>query len=167
MYCPKCGTGDQEAEAYCRNCGEFLLDYSGRSMLVNKLLGGSTPSTQIAFNLVLNLITIFTCFLLLGFLNGHYDALRARTGEQPPSVIYLVYAFLIAISAWQFLSIVVGVRLRTKLARKKEPDASAVDQDSFGSHATNKLLDEPNPLETTPLSVTEDPTRILENIERK
>ena len=82
---------------------------------MNKILGGSAPSTQVTVNLVINLVTIFTSFLLLGFLNGHYDALKNRTGEQPPSVIYVVYAFLIAISAWQMLSLIVGARLRSKL----------------------------------------------------
>jgi len=119
MYCPRCGTADQEPESYCRSCGDFLLDYSGRSILISRLFGGSAPSTQINVNLILNLITILTSFLLLGFLHGHYDALRARTGETEPSVIYLVYAFLIAISFWQLFSIVIGLRLRAKLGGKK------------------------------------------------
>ena len=104
MYCPKCGKAQQEPESYCRSCGEFLMDYSGRSYFLNKLLGGSNPSAQIGIGLAINLITIFTSILLLGFLNGHYDAREARTGEGAPPIIYLVYLFLVVISLWQILS---------------------------------------------------------------
>ena len=163
MYCPQCGKADQETESYCRNCGEFLLDHSGRSFLVSRLLGSSKPTTQITVNVVIDLITIFTCFLLLGILNGHYDALRVRTGEQPPSVIYVVYAFLIAIAAWQFFSLVIGLRLRTKLGRKNVPD---IEPKTSASPKTQEFLPDADQFGTAPLSVTEDSTRILENAKR-
>jgi ribosomal protein S27AE len=169
MFCPRCGSGDQEPESYCRNCGEFLLDHTGRSFLLNKLLGGSAPTTQIYVNLALDLITIFTSFLLIGFLNGYYDALEERTGEGTPNVIYLVYAFLVVISFWQFLSLIVGVRLKTKLGRKRATGGTieSTAPEDFLRRETEKLLPLIERNETLPLSVTEDSTRILENAKRK
>ena len=164
MFCPKCGNADQQPESYCRNCGEFLVDHSSSSYLLNKILGGSTPATQINVNLALNLLSIFTCFLLLGFLNGHYDALNARTGEQPPSVIYLVYGFLVVISVWQMLSFVVGARLRSKLGRKATASApdSAGTPKTLGDRTTLEHLPPANFAQDVPLSVTEDQTKILD-----
>lgn len=167
MYCPKCGKAQQEPESYCRSCGEFLMDYSGRSYFLTKLLGGSNPSAQIGIGLAINLITIFTSILLLGFLNGHYDAQKARTGEGVPPVIYLVYLFLIVISLWQILSLVVGARLRTKLNRKKGlSERAEMPQGVVSSKKTNELLPYGDSNQTIPLSVTEGPTKILNKLKR-
>ena len=169
MFCPKCGNAEQEAESYCRNCGEFLIDYSGQSYLINKLFGGSAPTTQITVNLAINFITILTSFLLLGFLNGYYDSLEERTGEKAPSVIYLVYIFLVVISLWQILSLIVGARLRSKLSRKKAINAIAsteVEQESFSSKKTQELLPQGESQQTVPLPVTEGSTKILDKVNR-
>ena len=159
MFCPKCGNADQQPDSYCRSCGEFVTDHAANSYVLSKLLGGSTPATQINVNLAINLLTIFTCFLLIGFLNGHYDALRARTGEAPPTVIYLVYAFLVTISLWQMFSLVVGARLRGRLGRKKPQDTTDTvrSPNTFDPADTRELP----PHGQVPLSVTEEPTKIL------
>ena len=163
MFCPRCGSADQQPDSYCRNCGEFVTDHAAASHVVSTIFGGSTPSAQINVNLAIDLLTILACFLLIGFLNGHYDALRTRTGEAPPTVIYLVYAFLLTISAWQFFSLVVGARLRSKLGRKRKDvmaSEPAPSPSAFGTAKTRELQhDIEVPL--TPLSVTEDPTKIL------
>jgi hypothetical protein len=167
MYCPKCGNAKQEPESYCRNCGEFLMDYSGLSYVINKFLGGSRPTTQINVNLAINLITIFTSFLLVGFLNGYYDALKERTGELAPPVINLVYIFLIVISLWQILSLIVGVRLRSKLNRKKvdsELGGSEKLPNSLSSKNTQELLASSDSHQTVPLAVTEESTKILTKV---
>ena len=169
MFCPKCGSADQQSESYCRNCGEFVADYSTNSYLAGKILGGSTPSTQVNVNLAINLLTIFACFLLIGFLNGHYDALETRTGEATPTVIYLVYGFLLVISVWQIFSLVVGARLRGKLGRKKSNAVgeSSQTEKTLESIETRKL---PPHQEAVPLSmphsVTEESTKILNSKSR-
>ena len=169
MYCPNCGNAKQEPESYCRNCGEFLMDNSGLSYLMNKMLGGSRPTTQINVNLAINLITIFTSFLLIGFLNGYYDAQEERTGEAAPRVIYLVYIFLIVISLWQILSLIVGARLRSKLNRKEaaiEPESSEMLTNSLSSKNTQELLSPGESHQTVQLSITDESTKILNKINR-
>ncbi len=170
MYCPRCGSGNQEPENYCRNCGEFLLDYTGLSFLLGRLLRGSSPTNQVYLNLALSLITILTSFLLIGFLNGYYDARAARTGEEAPRIIYLVYAFLTVISLWQILSIVVGVRLGRKLGQKRSLQVitgSEEASESSGSRETEKLLKHPLQNENLPNPVIEESTRILERSKHK
>jgi hypothetical protein len=165
MFCPNCGKGEQSRETYCRNCGEFLTDYSGKSYLVNKLLGGQKPETQVTVSLVINLVTIFISMLLLGFLNGFYDAQFERTHVGPPKVIYLVYAFLGLITAWQLFSLVIGVRLRSKLAGRKklvESDDSKAQLEAVPERA---LTEGPNN-QAMP-SIAETTTRKLEPIIRK
>lgn len=166
MFCPRCGNGGQEPETYCRNCGQFLLDFTGRSLLLKKLWlwRGSTPANQVYLNLALNFITILTCILLIGLLNGYYDAREARTGEGTPGIVYLIDAFLIVISLWQFLSIGVGVRLGRKLRRKGPAQVNTnlgETSGSFASMETKKLLNQPLLNENLPISVTEEPTRVL------
>ena len=168
MYCPRCGNGGQEPESYCRKCGAFLLDYTGRSSLLGRLWSGSTPSNQIYVGLALNLITILTCFLLIGFLNGYYDARAARTGEGTPGIVYLVFAFLAVISLWQFLSLAVGVRLGRKLSRRRSIQSGETELHSNIPDAGARPELSTRPLnEGLPIPITEESTRILEQRERK
>ncbi|HEX8559271.1 MAG TPA: hypothetical protein VF668_14290 [Pyrinomonadaceae bacterium] len=123
MFCPNCGKGEQEPGSYCRSCGEFLTDLSAKSYLLNKLLGGGGPRTQVRAGLVINAVTFLVSLFLLGFLNGHFDAQRERTGEGPPWVIYMVYVFLGLVATWQFLGIAVNLKLLKKLGGGKKVDA--------------------------------------------
>ena len=166
MFCSNCGRADQVAESYCRNCGEFLADVSGKSYLLNKLLGGQKPETQVTVNLVINVVTALISSLLLGFLNGYYDALHARTGESPPSVIYLVYIFLGAVTLWQILSFLIGWRLRSKFKSRTQAEPKKNLVSALTDPAPPGSLTEPN-FEPIPMSVTEAKTRKLDRLTRK
>ena len=151
-------------DTYCRNCGEYLLDPSGNSYFLSKILGGATPATQINVTLGISLLTIFSCFFLIGFLKGHFDALFTRTGELPPAVIYWVYAFLALISVWPMLGVVVGSRLRSKLGKKGNPaaDQNIEREKAFSARQTLEELPPFGFAEGLPASVTEDATKILD-----
>ena len=170
MFCPNCGKSEQSADSYCRNCGQFLTDMSGKSYLINKILGGSTPDTQVKVNLTINIATTLISILLLGFLNGYYDSLYERTGQSPPPVIYLVYIFLGLVSAWQFLSFLINLRLQRKLSGRGQaiaPAEQSVDQEAVSHGATQKSLPEANFEGIAPASVVEDTTKILNKVPRK
>jgi hypothetical protein len=169
MFCPNCGKSEQAPDSYCRNCGEFLTDFSGKSYLINKILGGNTPDTQINVNLIINVLTTLASSLLLGFLNGYYDALYERTGEAAPPVIYLVYIFLGLVATWQFLSFLINMRLKRKLSGRKKGgtvDAS-VDKNGVLSESTQNSLPEANFDNIVPASVVEDTTKMLDKSPRK
>lgn len=170
MFCPSCGKSEQTPESYCRNCGEFLTDFSGKSYLLNKILGGSRPETQVNVNLTINLVTSIISALLLGFLNGFYDAQHARTGEAAPPVIYLVYIFLGLVSAWQFLSFLIGLKLKSKLSGKKKdvmPLETSAGETTLSSGSTQKSLPQADFENIVPSSVTEDTTKMLNKVPRK
>lgn len=170
MFCPNCGKGEQAPDAYCRSCGEYLTDYSAKSYLIHKLLGGSSPRAQVRINLVINMVTVFVSALLLGFLNGHYDALYERTGEAPPGVIYLVYAFLGLVLVWQVLGFIINTRLLKKMGAAKK-GAGREDTDAgdgaLPSRSTQRSLEAGVMPAVTPDSVTQHTTKILDKLLRR
>lgn len=170
MFCPKCGKGEQTPDSYCRSCGEFLPDFSARSYLIHRLLGGASPRAQLRLGSIINVVTGLAAALLLGFLNGHFDALYERTGERPPAVINYVYVFLGLVLVWQLLGLAVSNRLKRKLAGEKKglPDA--------GPDAAGRPLASPTTLRSLesgrldpndPESVTQHTTKILDKLPRK
>jgi hypothetical protein len=170
MFCPSCGKGDQSPETYCRSCGEFLMDYSARSFLLSKLVGGSTPETQVKVNLIISAVTALISALLLGFLNGYYDALYERTRETPPPIIYLVYLFLGLVMAWQLLSFVIGLRLKSKIGGRRKglpADDPAAGPGALPPGTTRESLPPADVKRAVSTSVTEEATRILDERPRK
>jgi hypothetical protein len=171
MFCPKCGKGEQTPDSYCRSCGEFLTDFSAKSYLIKRLLGGAGPKAQIKFNLVINVVTGFASAFLLGFLNGHYDALYAKTGEVPPSVINYVYVFLGLVFVWQLLGFLVNTRLLKRLYGKKKKAlpaaAPADDAKAVAPPPPQKSLAPGHIDPVAPDSVTQHTTKILDKLPRK
>jgi len=170
MFCPNCGKSDQSPESYCRSCGEFLTDFSGKSYLINKLLGGSNPETQVNVNLIINAVTAFVSSLLLGFLNGYFDAQYDRTGQSAPPIIYLVYIFLALVFVWQFVSFIINTRLKKKLGGRKKGAVlveQSADENALSSRSTQKSLPRADFENVVPASFVEDTTRILDEAPRK
>lgn len=171
MFCPNCGKADQTPDSYCRSCGEFLTDFSTRFYLLKGLLGGAGPKAQINFGILINMLTGLASALLLGFLNGHYDALRARTGEGPPRVIYYVYLFLGLVLLWQFLGLAINARLKKKLDGEKKktlPAAEpAADPQAVAPPTPQRSLEPGHHDPLGPDSVTQQTTKRLDKLPRK
>ena len=123
MFCPKCGTADQISNSYCRNCGEFLVDSSEKFNLLYKFFGINTPEKQINANIIINLAGAVLSFVLFGFLMGYFDAQENKNpAVGTPTIIYLVYTFLVFISAWQLLGFIMNLKLKSEFAgRNKRP----------------------------------------------
>ena len=151
MFCPKCGNSEQTPDTYCRNCGEFLTDFSDKFSLISKVFGVNTLEKQVNVNLAINLATAIVSSLLLIFLNGYFDGRYSRTQEAAPSIIYLVYLFLGLVAVWQFLSFIIGLNLKSKLSGRKsgkistdlsanENTISSVEAQEFYRQPTLKTL---------------------------
>lgn len=168
MYCPHCGKGEQAPDAYCRSCGEFLPDYAGNSYLIKKLLGGVKPETQVNVSLAISLVTAAVSLLLLLFLNGYFDAQQTRTGDPPPPVTYLAYAFLASVAAWQLLSFAIGLRLKSKLSGRRSGEGHVGPAGERGSlpEGGGQALPPADSENRTPPSVMEEKTRPLERVPR-
>jgi hypothetical protein len=170
MYCPNCGKGEQAPDTYCRSCGEYSVDFSDKFYLINRVLGISTPEQQVRVNLTIDLLTSIASALLLIFLIGYFDGRHARTGESAPTIIYLVYLFLSLVSVWQFLSFIIDLNLKSKLSGKKEGTAPvhlSVDESTLSSGTVQKSLPQAGADYIVPASVTEDTTKILDQVPRK
>jgi hypothetical protein len=170
MFCPNCGKSEQAPDSYCRSCGQFLTDFSSKSYLINKILGGNKPETQVNINLTINIVTTLASCLLLGFLNGYYDSLYEKTGQKAPTIIYLVYIFLGLIAAWQTLGFIVNSRLKKKLSARKKAELS-VDSEAGEKPVTSgpsqKSLPEADFANVVPPSVVEDTTKMLDKSPRR
>ncbi|MBC7796785.1 MAG: hypothetical protein H7Z37_07930 [Pyrinomonadaceae bacterium] len=104
MFCPKCGKADQNANSYCRNCGEFLQDFTKTG---KQAFGGSTPqqniNTTLFFSLLTAIVALLSAIALYATHLGRNDVLWS---------VYLAAAFLLTIAAWQTSNFFVALKLR-------------------------------------------------------
>lgn len=90
MFCPNCGKANQQANAYCRQCGNFLPDF-------NKIAKREiSPETHLKANTVLNIMTGIVSITLAILL---FSLFLDR--QNTPPIIYITAGFLTAIFAWQ------------------------------------------------------------------
>lgn len=161
MFCPKCGKGEQNANNYCRQCGEFLPSLTKKK--IRKSVGGDTPEEQIRTNLILNLLSAVVSLALA------ISLYVTIAGKGAPPVIYLTAAFLVAMSGWQFTTCFIGLRLRKNFQKRRE-FASENQTDlpnQFESAKTIELLPESDFENAVPPSIVENTTKILDKIPRK
>ncbi|HEX8250376.1 MAG TPA: hypothetical protein VF599_19535 [Pyrinomonadaceae bacterium] len=173
MYCPNCGKGENAPDTYCRNCGEFLTDFSGNASLINRILGANTPDKRVNISLVFDVLTLISSIFLLFFLFGYFDGRYARTGEAAPTIIYLVYFFLGLFALWQFLSLFIGVMHKRKLSDRKKA-ATEADSEINADTAlppreavVGKYLPPADAKNIAAPAVTEQTTRNLDKVTRK
>lgn len=168
MFCPNCGKGEQTPDAYCRNCGIFLTGFSGDTSVLSKIFGANTPEKQLNAGLAFDVLTLIFSLLLLFFLIGYYDGRYAKTGETTPPVIYLVYVFLGLVALWQALSLLVGIRHKSKLSnRKKDAALTSVGATDVLPEATKDYLPPAEAANFVSPSTTEETTRNLNRAPRK
>ena len=160
MFCPKCGKGEQVADSYCRNCGDYLIDPANSTLLLNRVLGISNPEKQVKFTLTIDLVTAIVSGLLLFFLMGYFDGMSKKTGMPTPPIVYLVYVFLGLVCAWQLLSFTVGTTYRKKLSAGKKTGVLSAQSDQHSLPAA----DEKNVVAN---SITEQTTRNLNQVPRR
>lgn len=124
---------------------------------MNRILGISNPEKQVKFTLTIDLVTAIVSGLLLFFLMGYFDGMRAKTGIPTPPIVYLVYVFLGLVCAWQLLSFTVGTTYRKKLRAGKKSGVLAAQNEKHSLPAA----DEKNVVAE---SITEQTTRNLDKV---
>lgn len=156
MFCPKCGKADQQENSYCRQCGEFLPDLNKKNKLA---FGGSTPEEQIRTNLFLNLLSAIVSLTLAILLYSVFW----RRSDAPP-IVYVVAAFLLAMSAWQISTFYVGLKLKKNFQKRRASDEAAkISPVQIDDAKTKELLPEADFENAVPTTVTEDTTRHLKS----
>lgn len=147
MFCPKCGTADQQIETYCRSCGTFLPDFE---KAVKKEVAAEE---HIKINSV---FTVMTAVVSLGLAITLYSTLAFR--PDTPWIIYLVAGFLTAMTAWQVQTFIRTRMLKKQFAKLKP--ASRIDSPSTISGSQAQLC-EADFENIIPASVVERTTRNL------
>lgn len=157
IYCSKCGRPDQETDSYCRHCGEFLVDLSSRSSFLTRVFGISNPEKQISLTMTIDLVTAVFSGLLLFALMGYFDGSAKRTGIPTSPLVFVLYAYMALVAAWQLVSFTIGAKLKRKLRASKQ--ASLLSK----SQATASL---PPAFDRDAATITEQTTRNLEKVLR-
>ena len=169
MFCSNCGKGEQTPDSYCRSCGEFLVDPASKYSLINRILGINRPEKQFNVTLAIDLVTSIVSGLLMVFLMGFFKGRYDRTGVPAPPIVYLVYIFLGLVSAWQLLSFIIGLKLKTKLSGAKRsglPAGQTMNTDASLTGSAQPALPRADHQNIVPASVAEDTTKNLDRIPR-
>ena len=156
VFCSKCGKGDQETDSYCRNCGEFLVDGSSRSPLVNRVFGISNPEKQISLTMTIDLLTTIFSGVLLFALMGYFDATEQKTGIPTSPLVYVLYVFLTLVALWQLFSFTVGTRLKRKLKASRQANLRL-------QPPSEQSLPPAHEKDVIPITITEQTTRKLDH----
>ncbi len=149
MYCPRCGKPDQTPESYCRQCGVYLPDPFKPAKKT------ATPAEHVQANLVLNALTVITCFVLAGLVYG-FLAFRDDTHI----LIYVTAGFLVAMGCWHTQTLWRSILLRRHF-RKQERAEGSVSVQIDGTVQTDRVLQPADMSDLVQASVTERTTRDL------
>jgi hypothetical protein len=165
MFCQNCGKSEQTPGSHCRSCGEFLTDSASNLNLVYKFLGINTIEKQVNANLLINAICLLMTGTLFIFLQGYYDAAANKIPAiETPTIIYFVYAFLIFISIWQFISLALGLNMKSKFSGQNiEEQRAALNppENEIPAPKRQASLPQADLKNFVPASVTENTTRHL------
>lgn len=116
MYCPKCGSGEQTPESYCRQCGQYLPD------LDKPAKKKQSPSDHVKANTFLSLLTVLVSFTL-AFLLYYFYLGRADTSP----LIYVTAGFLLAIGFWNIQAFWRSILLRKHLRPHRSTELSTTE----------------------------------------
>ena len=116
LFCYKCGAAGQNANAYCKRCGEWLPNIKKRSIA----FGGDTPQQNVFTGLFMSALTAAVALVSAIALYATY----LGTAEAKWS-IYLAAAFCLCIAGWQISSFVVALKLRRRLGKRAESSTSS------------------------------------------
>jgi len=162
MFCPRCGTENDLAQKFCRQCGQSL---SSVRLVLEGRVDEATATLQTEQKPALCRVRIAaSAFLILtalaAILSGHRFGLK----NLDSAAILLILALLV------FMRLAAKTR---RVARLLDPDEQLTNLPSYHSGNSDGLLPEattvalPTTTPPAPLSVTEQTTLELEGKERE
>lgn len=149
MFCPNCGKGDQEANAFCRQCGELLPDLDSGS--------GKKPVSLTQRFEMLNVHFGISTVVAFGF--GAFLIYLFFTGKTNEIAIASAIVFFI-IGLWQIIGMINARQLKKRFERDKEDETDSAKK-SLKPKDTAELLPEADFENIVPKSVTEHTTKRL------
>lgn len=149
MFCPNCGAADQNPNAYCRYCGEWLVDQKSARR------HGSKPEDRMKVMLIFNgLSAVLALVSAIALYATYLDTPEAKWS------IYVAGAFCSIIAVHQTISFLFAFGLKQKFKRSRGATERQTESEVKGSPAllgraeTAPIIDAP--------SVTENTTELLE-----
>lgn len=115
MFCPRCGAQEQQANAYCKRCGEWLPELKTR--VRPEWGGGDNPRLNLRIMLILNALSVATA-VAIGVMLYAGHAGRADTHWS----VKLAAALCLTMAGWQLSSFLIALRLRNRLRRARRTD---------------------------------------------
>jgi hypothetical protein len=110
MFCPKCGSGEQSPEAYCRNCGVWLTD-PDTSARGGSIFRKTTREEKIRKIRTLELISIglslASAAIIFSFLFGSLDR----------GLLFLAMACGIVVAVYQAITMYLGHKVTKTMPR--------------------------------------------------
>lgn len=150
MFCPNCGKGDQEANAFCRQCGELLPD-----------LDSGPGKKPISLTKRFELLNVhFTISTVVAFGFGAFLFYLFFTGKTNEIAIASALVFFI-IGLWQIIGMINTRQLKKRFERDEETEIPDSVNKSLDSKETADLLPEADFEDLVPNSVTESTTKRL------
>jgi hypothetical protein len=149
MFCPKCGSGEQSPESYCRNCGVWLTDPDTSS--ASGIFRKTTREEKIRKIRTLELVSIgmslTSAAIIFAFLFGSLDR----------GLLFLAMACGLVVAVYQAVTIYLGQKvMRTMPRQTSMPEKlSATGPALVMPPARTRQLN-------VPASVTEGTTELLE-----
>jgi hypothetical protein len=157
MFCPNCGAAEQAGNSYCKRCGEWLPDLRGGR---GRRLGNATPEQLLTRVLVLGGLGS------LASLAATVILFTARAGGPAESAVMLAATFTLLACVWQFISSLIGLRLKRRLT-----SARTAGEERHGlaePEGRRPALAAPHaPRYADARSVTEGTTELLEPLPRR
>ena len=150
MFCPNCGKGDQEANAFCRQCGELLPDLDSGSGKKPVSLTKRFEMLNVHFSLSTVVAFGFGAFLIYLFFSGKTNEIAIAS-----ALVFFI------IGVWQIIGMINARQLKKRFERDKEDESADSLKKSIKPKETNELLPEANFENMVPKSVTEHTTKRL------
>ncbi|MBV8859093.1 MAG: hypothetical protein JOZ02_19330 [Acidobacteria bacterium] len=158
MFCPNCGAAEQAVDSYCKRCGEWLPDMRRRR---GRRIGNATPEqllTRVLFLGGLSSVASLIATVLL---------FTVHTGGGPvEKAVMLAATFTLLACVWQFISSLIGFRLKRRLTSARTAGAErqglagpAGRRPELAAADTSRFADV--------RSVTEGTTELLEPLPRR
>ena len=159
MFCPNCGAAEQAADSYCKRCGEWLPDMRRRR---GRRFVSATPEQLLNKMLVLGGLSSLASLVATVLL---FTAGAAAPGPVLRAVM-LAASFTMLACAWQFISSLIGFRLKRRLTSARTAGAErpglaepGEPRPALAAADTSRFADV--------RSVTEGTTELLEPLPRR
>ena len=159
MFCPKCGAEDQNADSYCKRCGEWLPDIDSLSKpgfgLFRKRM---RPEDKIRKMRILEAIStglsLTSAAIIFSFISA------GRNGQ----LLFLAAIFCVVVAAYQVVNFYLGYNLPRRIDGSRQDNATTANVPD--DRKTGQLNSAAEFESAHMQSVVDDTTKLLDPVPR-